>query len=116
MAPQPEEGAYLSYHEGYYYLWFSHGICCGYNPKALPAPGAEYSIRVGRSTSATGPFLDMNGTDLRNGGGYVVFGSHDYVYGPGGQGVLTNYNGRDVLYYHYISKSCHQNMNGVEWV
>lgn len=65
----------------------------------------RYSIRVGRSTAANGPFVDINGTDLRNGGGYIVYGSHDYVYGPGGQGVLSGYNGRDVLYYHYISKS-----------
>jgi hypothetical protein len=33
----------------------------------------RYSIRVGRSRSATGPFVD------RNGGGYIVYGSHDYV-------------------------------------
>lgn len=82
-------------------LWFSHGICCGYNVSALPAPGQEYSIRLGRSKSSRGPFLDMDGTDLVNGGGYIVYGSHSYVYGPGGEGVLQNYHGRDVLYYHY---------------
>lgn len=38
---------------------------------------------------------------MKNGGGYVAFGSHGYVYGPGGQGVLKDYNGRDVLYFHY---------------
>ena len=41
--------------------------------------------------------MDHDGVDLNNGGGYIVYGSHDYVYGPGGQGVLTDYNGRDVL-------------------
>lgn len=64
---------------------------------------SRYSIRVGRSRSATGPFVDRNGVDLRNGGGYIIYGSHDYVYGPGGQAVLTNYHGRDVLYYHYVN-------------
>jgi hypothetical protein len=39
----------------------------------------RYSIRVGRSRSATGPFVDRNGVDLKNGGGYIVYGSHDYV-------------------------------------
>ena len=43
----------------------------------------------------------MNGVDLTAGGGYIVYGSHDYVYAPGGQGVLSDYEGRDVLYYHY---------------
>lgn len=95
--PQAEEGSYLSYNNGWYYLWFSHGICCGYNVSALPTPGTEYSIRVGRSKSPSGPFIDMDGVDLKAGGGYIVYGSHDRVYGPGGQGVLSNYNGRDVL-------------------
>lgn len=39
----------------------------------------------------------MNGVDLTAGGGYIVYGTHDYVYAPGGEGVLTDYHGRDVL-------------------
>ncbi|KAL1305456.1 hypothetical protein AAFC00_002335 [Neodothiora populina] len=103
VLPQAEEGAYMNYRDGWYFLWFSHGLCCGYNVSALPEPGTEYSIRVGRSRSPEGPFVDRNGTDLRSGGGTVVFGSHGYVYGPGGQGVLSGYKGRDVLYYHYVN-------------
>ncbi|KAI7221191.1 endo-1,5-alpha-L-arabinosidase [Hortaea werneckii] len=103
VAPQPEEGAYMNYHDGWYYLWYSHGTCCGYNASALPAPGEEYSIRVGRSRSPRGPFVDREGVKLTEGGGYIVYGSHDFVYGPGGQGVLSDYHGRDVLYYHYVN-------------
>ncbi|KAI9755476.1 MAG: hypothetical protein M4579_004267 [Chaenotheca gracillima] len=103
VAPNPEEGSYISHHDDWYYLWFSHGTCCGFNT-TLPAPGDEYSIRLGRSKSPQGPFVDMNGTDLVNGGGYIVYGSHGLVYGPGGQGVLTDVHGRDVLYYHYFNK------------
>ena len=99
---RPEEGSFLSSHDGWYYLWFSHGICCGYDT-VLPAPGTEYSIRLGRSRSARGPFVDRNGTDLTQGGGYIVFGSHGTTYGPGGEGVLHD-DDRDILYYHY-SKS-----------
>ena len=99
--PQAEEGVYMNYHGGWYYLWFSHGSCCGYNA-GLPAPGEEYSIRVGRSRSPRGPFVDMDGVDLTKGGGHIVYGSHDNIYGPGGQGVLSNYWGRDVLYFHYV--------------
>jgi len=61
----------------------------------------RYSIRVGRSKSVGGPFFDKDGTDLREGGGTVMYGSVGYVYGPGGQGVLKGYNGKDVLYFHY---------------
>lgn len=98
---RPEEGSYMSYRAPYYYLWFSHGICCGFNASDLPPAGQEYSIRVGRSKSAQGPFVDRNGTSLLDGGGSIVYGSNNYVYAPGGQGVLSDYFGRDVLYYHY---------------
>ena len=104
---RPEEGGFMSYHERWYYLWFSHGICCGFNASDLPPAGQEYSIRVGRSQSARGPFVDINGTVLDNGGGNIVYGSHSYVYAPGGQGVLIGEGGdRDVLYYHYRKSSC----------
>ena len=38
---RPEEGSFMSFHNNWYYLWFSHGICCGYNASDLPAPGTE---------------------------------------------------------------------------
>lgn len=117
-ASAPVEGSFVAFHDGWYYLWFSHGVCCSLNIRH-PAPGHEYSIRVGRSIKVTGPYLDRNGVALLDGGFYEVFGSHGEVYAPGGQGILTvvdkdNYNGggtgwsaegaarkRDVLYYHY---------------
>jgi hypothetical protein len=63
----------------------------------------RYSIRVGRSTSVHGPFVDRDNKDLLDGGGTVVYGSnHGKVYAPGGLGVLPGANGEpDVLYYHY---------------
>jgi arabinan endo-1,5-alpha-L-arabinosidase len=36
----PEEGAFISEHEGWYYLWISHGVCCGFN-NTRPAKGDE---------------------------------------------------------------------------
>jgi len=69
--------------------------------KDLKLTCSRYSIRVGRSKSPSGPFVDRDGTDMKKGGGSIVYGSHGYVYGPGGQGVLKNYKGRDVLYFHY---------------
>lgn len=69
----------------------------------------RYSIRVGRSKSATGPFVDKDGHDTLKGGGTIVYGSnHGVVYAPGGVGVLIN-NGSDadVLYYHYRTFAVH---------
>lgn len=105
-----EEAPYIHYNkkQDYYYLWYSAGFCCGYNPAALPPPGSEYTIYVGRSRSPRGPFVDRNGKDLAEGGGSRVFGSHGDTYAPGGQAVITDYRGRDgkgsdVLYYHYVN-------------
>lgn len=63
----------------------------------------RYSIRVGRSVNTKGPFVDMDGHRLTNGGGTTVYGSnHGVVYAPGGLGVLAgNSSRRDILYFHY---------------
>lgn len=98
------EGPYLFQSGSYYYLFFSSGICCGYD-NVMPAPGEEYKIMVCRADSATGPFADANGTPCTEGGGTLVLGSHDLVYGPGGQGVLGGTALGDVLYYHYVDTS-----------
>ncbi|KAF3022569.1 hypothetical protein E8E14_013198 [Neopestalotiopsis sp. 37M] len=97
-----QEGSFMYYRSGYYYLFWSEGICCGYDT-SKPASGAEYKIRVCRSTSATGGFVDASGTSCTSGGGTTVLASHDYVYGPGGQGVFADSTHGTVLYYHYAN-------------
>ncbi|KAK9479835.1 glycosyl hydrolase [Lipomyces japonicus] len=103
VAPSPIEGAYLhKASNGYYYLFVSHGVCCGYSA-SLPLPGKEYKIVYGRSTSPNGPFLDKEGNKLTEGGGSAIYGSHQYVFGPGGQGVFYDDDAKkDILYYHYV--------------
>ncbi|KAJ5716821.1 hypothetical protein N7488_002467 [Penicillium malachiteum] len=65
---------------------------------------SEYSIRVGRSESARGPFFDKSGRDLVDGGGELVYGSNGNAYAPGGQGVVFD-GENDILYYHYLDKT-----------
>ena len=74
---------------GYYYLFYSAGSCCGYDTNR-PAAGQEYKIKVCRSTSATGGFVDKSGVSCTSGGGAVVLESHDKVYGPGGQSLYND--------------------------
>lgn len=95
-----EEGSYMFYYSGYYYLLISSGICCGYDT-SLPAAGAEYRIIMCRSTSATGGFVDKDGKACTANGGSTLLKSHGTVYGPGGQGVFTDSSLGLVLYYHY---------------
>lgn len=66
----------------------------------------RYSIRVGRSNSPRGPFIDKAGTDLVEGGGELVYGSNGDTYAPGGQSVIRD-GDTDVLYYHYCKFFLH---------
>ncbi|KAJ5909429.1 hypothetical protein N7504_004072 [Penicillium tannophilum] len=100
----PEEGSYMYKYGDYYYLFYSWGICCDYSDD-LPASGQEYHIKVCRSTSATGSFVDADGTDCTDGGGTIVLESHGEVYGPGGQGVYDDPTYGTVLYYAYTNTS-----------
>ena len=50
------EGAYIIKKDSYYYLFLSNGQCCS---------GAySYNLRVARSTSIIGPYLDKTGADV----------------------------------------------------
>ncbi|ORY70984.1 glycoside hydrolase, family 43 [Pseudomassariella vexata] len=98
------EGSFMYYRSGYYYMFWSEGICCGYDT-SKPATGAEYKIRVCRSTAVSGPFVDQTGASCLSGGGTTVLESHGTVYGPGGQGVFSDSTHGTVLYYHYADTS-----------
>jgi arabinan endo-1,5-alpha-L-arabinosidase len=79
------EAPHIYPHDGYYYLFLNWGICCrGVN--------STYNIRVGRSPSITGPYLDKQGTDLLHGGGTLVLGSDGPFIGPGHPNVLFDAN------------------------
>lgn len=101
---QAVEGSYMYRHEGYCYLFFSSGVCCGYDAR-YPAQGEEYKIFVCRADSVSGPFLDRNGRSCQAGGGTMVLASHGHVYGPGGQGIFDDPVRGSVLYYHYADKN-----------
>lgn len=94
------EAPYIFKSGSYYYLFYSKGSCCGYDGNR-PAKGKEYRILVCRSTSPNGGFKDKSGKSCTSGGGTVVLQSHNYVYGPGGQGVYQDPKYGPVLYYHY---------------
>ena len=75
--PDPEEGAGITYHDGYYYLFVWVDNCCR-------GISSTYHVQVGRSTSITGPYLDAAGTAMTNGGGMEVQGTDAGMIGPGG--------------------------------
>jgi arabinan endo-1,5-alpha-L-arabinosidase len=52
------EGPTLIRRNQYWYLFFSSGVCCGYD-QTRPARGQEYKIKVCRSTYPTGGFVSL---------------------------------------------------------
>jgi len=103
-APDAEEGAGITYHDGYYYLFVSVGFCCR-------GISSTYHIQVGRSASITGPYLDAAGTSLLDGGGMDVQGTDGGMVGPGGEFVFTG-SGSAYLVYHYYDAFD----NGAAWI
>lgn len=79
------EGAWLTFRNGYYYMFFSGDDCC---------TTAHYAIMVARSTSATGPFEVLP----ENNG--VIVKSNDKWLGPGHNSVIRDDKSADWLVYH----------------
>jgi hypothetical protein len=61
---------------------------------------STYNIRVGRSTSVTGPYYDKSGINLTNGGGTMVLESTARYIGPG-HAAIMNDNGTNWFTFHY---------------
>jgi arabinan endo-1,5-alpha-L-arabinosidase len=75
----PIEGASIVHHGSFYYLFVSVDTCCDAN-----VADDDYKEAVGRSTSPDGPFVDMNGTAMMNGGGTVILEGQGAWIAPGG--------------------------------
>ncbi|HEU6448235.1 MAG TPA: family 43 glycosylhydrolase [Verrucomicrobiae bacterium] len=88
-----EEGSCLYRHGNYYYLFVNFGGCCA-------GADSTYNIRVGRSTSVSGPYLDKNGINMINGGGTMLLESTGRFIGPG-HAAIMNDNGTNWFTYHY---------------
>ncbi len=77
------EASYLCRHDDNYYLFVNWGSCC-------QGPKSTYNIRVGRSKSVTGPYLDKAGVDmLHKGGSLFLATTNGPLIGPGHAGSLN---------------------------
>ncbi|MCW3796600.1 glycoside hydrolase family 43 protein [Sphingomonas sp. BN140010] len=84
------EGAWITRHSGYYYLFFSGDNCCGEK--------AHYAVMVARSRFATGPF------EVRTRPLYLVVEGNDAWVAPGHNSVVTDAAGQDWLVYHGVDR------------
>ncbi len=77
------EASYLCKNDGWYYLFVNWGSCC-------QGPKSTYNIRVGRSKTITGPYLDKAGADMLHSGGSVFLpNANGPLIGPGHAGMLN---------------------------
>lgn len=89
----PLEAASIHYKNGYYWLFVSFDFCC----KELDS---NYKIMVGRSKSINGPYVDLNGRDMINGGGSLVLQTHSKFIGTGHCSLFKKDN-QDYMVHHY---------------
>jgi arabinan endo-1,5-alpha-L-arabinosidase len=96
------EAAYVYNHpeNEFYYLFVNWGRCCS-------GVDSTYNIRVGRSDSPTGPYLDRDGRRLSEGGGSLfldmagqIVGDSRFV-GPGHAGIYRHVDGRYYFSHHF---------------
>jgi arabinan endo-1,5-alpha-L-arabinosidase len=85
------EGAFIARACGYYYLFTSWDHCCD-------SPW-NYNIRVGRSTSAGGPYADKSGKALLDGGGTELVAGNGTWTAPGHNAVIFTPNGAYNVYH-----------------
>lgn len=77
------EASCLCKHGEYYYLFVDWGSCC-------QGTNSSYNIRIGRSKTVTGPYLDKAGVDmLKAGGSLFLATANGPLFGPGHAGILT---------------------------
>jgi arabinan endo-1,5-alpha-L-arabinosidase len=77
------EAAYLCRHEDHYYLFVNWGSCC-------QGPKSTYNIRIGRSKTISGPYVDKAGTNmLQRGGSIFLATTNGPLIGPGHAGTLN---------------------------
>jgi len=90
--PRAVEAPFVIYRNGYYYLFVSFDQCCsGIN--------STYNVRVGRSESVTGPYIDRDGVDMMDGGGTQITFETERYKGPGHNAIFRE-DGQDYIVYH----------------
>lgn len=90
------EAPFICEEDGWYYLFVNWGKCCrGVN--------STYEIRVGRSKSITGPYLDREGAKMNDGGGTLLLATDGRFIGPGHASIFDE-KGKPMFVHHFYDK------------
>ena len=83
------EGAWMTYRDGWYHLYFSGDRCCAREPR--------YAVMVARARQPLGPFEHYRGDRDKNG---VILEANEAWLAPGHNSVVTDTAGNDWIVYH----------------
>ena len=87
------EAPFIFRHGDYYYLFVSWDYCCR-------GEKSTYRVAVGRSRSVSGPYVDRNGKDMRQGGGTVILEGDKKEYEAAGHCAVYHFAEGDFLICH----------------
>jgi arabinan endo-1,5-alpha-L-arabinosidase len=76
------EAPFIVRHDNLWYLFASFDQCC-------QGVSSTYNVRVGRSASLQGPYVDRDGVAMSQGGGSLVLAEYGQWKGPGHNGMLV---------------------------
>ena len=90
--PSAIEAPFIVARGNYYYLFVSFDLCCR-------GANSTYFVVCGRSRAVTGPYVDVNGRSMTEGGGSVVI-EGDARFKAFGHNAFLRDGERDYLVYH----------------
>ena len=72
---------------------------CSSFDQCCQGASSTYNVRVGRSDSLTGPYVNREGVPMTEGGGTLILSAYNHWKGPGHNGMLVQ-NGVYWMVYH----------------
>ncbi|RPJ20021.1 MAG: arabinan endo-1,5-alpha-L-arabinosidase, partial [Chloroflexi bacterium] len=91
------EAPFIVFRNGKWYLFISFDRCC-------QGIDSTYNVRVGRSDTLTGPYVDRDGVPLIEGGGTLILSAYGQWKGPGHNGMLLEDDTYWMVYHAYDAK------------
>lgn len=86
------EGSWVTYHDGFYYLYYSGDNCCG--------DQAHYAVMIARSKAAEGPFETLAEAEKKENS--VILSKNKKWIAPGHNSVVTDNKDQEWIVYHAI--------------
>jgi arabinan endo-1,5-alpha-L-arabinosidase len=92
--PRAIEAPFIIRKNDFYYLFVSFDACC-------QGKDSTYNVRVGRSESITGPYVDRDGVEMLQDGGTQITFSTERWRGPGHNAILREGDTDYIVYHAY---------------